>query len=229
MRDAVPGLMGRSVAPPRRQLWACLVWAWVCLLSTLLPASVWAGDLITERTWLADPLREQTVAQVSAREDGWQTAPEVLSRGYTDDILWLRLRVDVPRANEALVLRLRPSFLDRVTVYLPDPARPGAWLTRETGDTLPIDTRDRASAALAIVWVPDRAGLQTVYVQVHTTSSQMIAAQVLSPRDAQFQDHRLDLFLIAYLSVMLAMGLWAVFDHALQRHPLNFWFMATQC
>lgn len=228
MRDAVPGLMGRSVAPPRRQPWACLVWAWVCLLSTLLPASVWAGDLITERAWLADPLREQTVAQVSAREDGWQTAPEVLSRGYTDDILWLRLRVDVPRANEALVLRLRPSFLDRVTVYLPDPARPGAWLTRETGDTLPIDTRDRASAALAIVWAPDRAGLQTVYVQVHTTSAQMIAAQVLSPRNAQFQDHRLDLFLIAYLSVMLAMGLWAVFDHALQRHPLNFWFMATQ-
>lgn len=64
------------------------------------------------------------MAQVSARADGWQAAPEVLSRGYTDDALWLRLRVAVPRANDALVVRVRPSFLDRVTVYLPDPARP---------------------------------------------------------------------------------------------------------
>lgn len=220
--------MGRPVAPPRWQPWACLVWGWVCLLSALLPASVWAGDLITERAWLADPLREQTVAQVSARADGWQTAPDVLSRGYTDDILWLRLQVAVPRAGEALVVRVRPSFLDRVTVYLPDPVRPGGWLARETGDTLPADTRDRASAALSIVWEPNRAGRQTVYVQVRTTSSQMISAQVLSARDAQFQDHRLDLFLIAYLSVMLAMGLWAVFDHVLQPHRLNWWFMGTQ-
>lgn len=205
-----------------------LTWGLVWLVAMLMPALVWAGDLVTERAWLVDATRQQTVAQVSGRVDGWQSAPDILSRGYTDDTLWLRLQVMVPRAGDALVVRVRPSFLDRVTVYLPDPARPGAWLARETGDTLPADTRDRASAALAVVWQPGQAGLQTVYLQVRTTSSQMIAVQVLSPRDAQRLDHQLDLFLITYLSVMLAMGLWGLFDHVQQPHPLNWWFMATQ-
>ncbi|NBD19221.1 hypothetical protein GTZ97_00860 [Aquabacterium fontiphilum] len=207
------------------RLWWCgvLAVAAVCWPGSALGAE---DDLITSRAWLADPSGQLSLADVQAGP--WQAAPRVLSRGYTADTVWLRVTVNVPRADEAVVLRVRPSYLDEVRLYHPDPAAPGQWRHRDTGDRVPFALRDRASAALALVWHPHRAGEHTLYLRVRTTSTLMVSVRALSTHDAQRHDHRLDLFLIAYLSVMVGMGLWALMDHTLQPSRVSLWFLATQ-
>lgn len=200
---------------------------WLAVCAMLCPALAWGGDdLIVARAWQADPTAQRTLNQVQG--GAWAPAPLVLSQGYTADAVWLRLTIRVPRAGEPVVLRIRPSFLDRVQLHVPDAAQPGGWQQREVGDALPFGQRERASAALAFVWHPPHAGEHTVYLRAHTTSSLMLSVQALSERDAQFRDAGLALFLIGFLSVMLAMALWALLEQTQQRHPVNMWFLATQ-
>lgn len=208
-----------------KRRWAGWLWQAVWLV-TFWPGLAVAQDRIVERMWQLDPSGQLTVAEVASGR--WQAAPAILSLGYRPDTLWMRLKVRVTRPGETLVLRTRPSYLDHIRLYLPDPQHPGRWQTRDTGDTLPFATRDRASAALALVWEAPQTGDHVLYMQVRTTSTLMLHVQALDPREAQFHDARLDRVLMFHLSIMLCMGLWAWLDYTLNRHVVNLWFMAAQ-
>lgn len=197
-----------------------------CWLALLLPSSARAADQIVSRAWQMDPGGQRAVADLPSQ--GWHPAPAILPLGYTPDALWLRLTVNVQHVDVPLILRIRPSYLDHVQLHLPDPQHPGQWLVRDTGDTLPFDSRDRASAALGFVWQPQRTGEHTLYLRVSTTSSLLVSVQAVDLREAQFLDARLDGFLVFYLSIMLCMGLWAALDYATQRSSVNLWFIAAQ-
>lgn len=202
-------------------------WWWIAAwLGMFWPGVALAQDRIVERMWQMDPSGQLTVEGVQSGR--WQAAPDILSLGYRPDTLWVRLKVRVTQPGETLVLRIRPSYLDHIRLYLPDPQHPGRWHTRDTGDTLSFATREHASAALAFTWQPPQAGDHILFLRVNTSSSLMFHVQALDRRDAHFLDIKLDTVLIFHLSIMLCMALWAGLDYTLSRHVVNLWFMAAQ-
>ena len=208
-------------------------WTWrlfwcfmLCMVAMSWSGSAIARDSIVERMWLMDARGQQTLADVQSGP--WQPAPDVLSLGYRPDVLWVRLNVRVTQPGHALVLRIRPSYLDHVRLYLPDPQHPGRWQSRDTGDTLPFATRDHASAALAFTWQPPQVGDHILFVRVSSSSSLMFHVQALDPREANFLDTQLDAVLIFHLSIMLCMALWGWLDYTLTRRVVNLWFIAAQ-
>ena len=198
----------------------------IAWLTLALPTAAWSQEHIVSHDWQLDATGQRTLSE--AQSGPWQPAPELLSLGYTPQVLWVRLTVRATRSDDPLVLRIRPSYLDQVRLYLPDPGRAGQWVTRDTGDTLPFSTRDRASSALGFLWHPPSPGEHTLYLRVATTSTLMFHIEALDPREAQGRESRADGFMVVYLSVMLCMGLWALLDYALLRHRVNLWFVAAQ-
>lgn len=213
---------GGWTKPLRAGLWL-LAALWLVLA---LPTAAWSQAHIVSHEWQLDPAGQRTLSE--AQSGPWQPAPELLSLGYTPQVLWVRLTVRATGSDEPLVLRIRPSYLDHVRLYQPDPGQAGQWRARDTGDTLPFSTRDRASSALGFLWQPPGPGEHTLYLRVATTSTLMFHLEALDPREAQFRESRGDGFMVFYLSVMLCMGLWALLDYALLRHSVNLWFMAAQ-
>lgn len=84
---------------------------------------------------LRDPGGSLTPAAAAAAGQ-WQVLPGPLNAGYTDDVIWLRLRLRRPQASsEQWLLQLSHALLDDVRLYQRDTA--GAWqLAGHSGEDL---------------------------------------------------------------------------------------------
>ena len=97
----------------------------ITVLLSLMPRGSWAQDFIQERAFWTDETGAATLAQAQAATYTPYTG--VLSKGFGPQTQWIRLTigaVSTPKSNDMgqLVLRIRPVFLDRITLY--DPASP---------------------------------------------------------------------------------------------------------
>lgn len=198
-----------------------LVWVWGLSLSV----AAWGNDLVMSRAFLTDPAGSLSIEQV-VRAD-FQPVGTMLSRGYTDAVHWLRLSVKAPDHGDAVELRIRPTYLDEVRLFEPDPASPGGWQTRVTGDRYSYQERDRAAVTLVFVVHPQAP--QTVYyLRLKTTSTSLLYVEALASRVAPVEDLRLLGIQVAYLGVMLWLLSWAVHDYAVRRQSMTGWFVACQ-
>lgn len=191
----------------------------ICLVLT---TCAWSGDLIVERALLEDPsgaLRIDDVVEADFRPVG-----AVISRGYTDSALWLRIRVNTSSKPGALELRIRPAQLDEILLYEPDPTAPRAWKNRVTGDRHGYSERDRTAMTLGFVVRP-QAPETTYYLRLKTTSSAVFNVEALAPQEALIKDVRLLLWHAVYLGVMLWLLTWSVHDYASYHQPLTLWFV----
>lgn len=203
-------------------------WRPTCLLLTpwlwvLLPMAVTAGPAgsvdrvvsreypaITQSAWHADPDGASSPRQVLSRP--WTPYQGTLARGYSDDVLWIRLTID-PAASvrgveaERLALYIEPAQLDEVSLYLVSRlAEPLAVV----GDTVLPDPRQRGRVA-HVVALPDAAQPFEVLLRVRNRSTNLISLQVLRWDDAIARDTdqrvRVVAFLVFYLVAALATGL----------------------
>ncbi|MFD2032135.1 7TM-DISM domain-containing protein [Ancylobacter dichloromethanicus] len=94
-----------------------------------------AQDHIVGRAVLEDPEGTLSIEDVTGR--AFAPAGPILARGYTPSTHWLRLTVR-PGDGGPLVLRIRPTYLDRVELYEPDANAPGGWKRDVTGDRTPF-------------------------------------------------------------------------------------------
>lgn len=185
---------------------------------------VQAADLITARAVLEDASGTLKIDEV-ARAELTPIGP-MLTKGYTGAVYWLRITVVPPAQPGPVVLRTRPTFLDDVRLYEPDPASPGAWITRVTGDRHSYNSRDSVAITTGFVVHPQKAS--TYYLRLQTTSSSMLNVQALSLREAQFKDLQLDIFAVFYLAFMTAMLFWAISDYAVHRQTVTLFFVLQQ-
>ncbi|WP_029462995.1 sensor histidine kinase [Serpentinimonas barnesii] len=164
------------------------------------------------------------IEQVQARP--FEPVPALLARGYFDGAHWLRLVVRPAYAGERLVLRLRPSYLDALTLYHADPARPGAWLAQHSGDRVPFGLRPYASVVLGFELFP---ATETVYyLRLQSTSTHLLKVEVLPWQAARLADIRLGMLKWTYLAIMLWILFSACFAFAAQRDALLGWFALAQ-
>ena len=194
---------------------ACLVLGWLVLASQ---AS--AQDHITQRAWLDDPGGRLSLDQ--AQEKTFQPFTGMLSRGFGDSVIWLKLHID-PRAVHTsqqtpgrLVLRIRPVYLDDIQVY--DPLSP-IGLVGRTGDwhhpssdefqgldlMLPIDRGDSP---------------RDIWVRVASTSTRQINVQALNVDDLSPQLMKQSLVFAGYLGLVALLAVWGLVYWAFSREAV---------
>ncbi|MBB5754860.1 7TM-DISM domain-containing protein [Prosthecomicrobium pneumaticum] len=192
----------------------------VLLLALLLVAPLGAvpafaaDDHVVSRGLYEDATGRLTVAEVAGM--AFQPAPAIVAKGYTASVFWLRLEIRPSATGAALVLRVRPTYLDEVTLYRPDRTAPSGWRAQLSGDRIPYADREVSSAALGFLVDPAPGG--TVYfLRVASTSTILIQAEALEGSVAAMRDRWLDFRQYLTLSIMIAIWAWAVNDYVLRR------------
>jgi len=191
----------------------------------IVSLTVWSADFVISRAILEDPSSTLTIDDVIDAD--FQPMGELLSKGYTKSVHWIRIRVKATSAPSSLELRIRPTFLDEVKLYEADPLHAGRWIMRVTGDKQPYVQRDRKAVTLGFL-VSMPAQEATYYLRLNTTSSSLLNVEALKPEEARVKDVRLDMFQALYLGFMLWLLFWAANDYVLNRQRVVALFLICQ-
>lgn len=147
--------------------------------------------------------------------------------GYISSAIWIRLPVPQIGASERLVMRVGPSFLDHVDLYVPNSRAATGWRVERSGDRVTLDDRPVPGATSEFWLAPENTG-QTLYIRVQTTSSTPIAVQLLDPLEAQRQDLTRAGWMVAFLAMMTVVLLGTIIEFGQSRDRLLLWFIAFQ-
>ncbi|MEK9804545.1 MAG: 7TM-DISM domain-containing protein, partial [Curvibacter sp.] len=189
-------------------------------------ARAWAGDLVVERAWLEDPGGQLSWEEVQQRP--MMPLQGVLSRGYGQAPLWMRLRID-PSAQDLgddrrLYLRIRPMYLDEIVLFDPlqQPAR-----QPPVGDRYPVSAQAEPATTF-LLELPIGQGPRDVWLRVQTTSTRLIYADVFTPADLRRVDALINHLGALYLGLIVMFFLWGLLQLLMRPEPLMFSFLLYQ-
>jgi signal transduction histidine kinase len=182
-------------------LFACM------LASTSVSAIADGHDHISQRAYWEDTSDQATWQQ--AKTEPFTPYSGILSRGYTPHPIWTQLEITPSgksKADDKLILRLRPVYLDAITLY--DPLDTSGKL-RTTGDQ--TEYRDEEYKSLSHTFViPAGDEPRTVWLQLKATSTTLMHVEALSLEDMQQNEHRMMVsyyfslsFILIFLIVVL--------------------------
>lgn len=201
-----------------------VAWLLVSILawSSLVSAAGYIGD----SAWLEDPAGALTLSQVEVRPQAFTNYHGVLTRGYTASTYWVRLRIE-PTTEEKLILRIRPSYIDRIELYDP--------LDRSGGDITPRFSGDRYSKQ-QIGYVSLNQGFsikgsthpRDVYLRLQSSSTLLAYPEVLTVMEASAADHRQELLYSIYLGLLTAFLIWALLQWLASKELLIATFLVKQ-
>jgi signal transduction histidine kinase len=162
------------------------------------------SQLILSKAWRIGT-DDQATLQDAQNATDWSPLPEWKSWGFGRETIWVRLQLRaVPQeARTHWVVRVRPAFLDYLTLY--DPA---TGLVLHTGDALPPDN-DGLTSINFTLHIPSMPEERTVYLQLRTTSARTLNVEVLPYGQAQ-QLNRLQEWLMGFVIALSAIfAVWA--------------------
>jgi len=186
--------------------------------AAVLPAAhAQAADHIIARAWVDDP--DGTLDLDSVRGRPVQPYEGVLARGFTRSVTWLRLTV-APAADAGpdhrLMLRIRPSYLDRVTLF--DPLDQSGHI-RVTGDHTDWQKGELKSMNHGFV-IPASEQARDVWLRLSTSSSSLIHVDALTLDDAQHADRMQEMWYGLMMGILVLFFLWALLQWMLRREAL---------
>ncbi|WP_018389209.1 7TM-DISM domain-containing protein [Ancylobacter sp. FA202] len=174
-------------------------------------AGVSSQDHVLTRAVLEDRDGTLTIDEVAGAD--FAPVSPILARGYTPSATWLRLTVG-PADGGPLVLRIRPTYLDRVSLFEPVPGRPGVWREYVTGDRTPFLEREIPSVTLGFTIWP--SGPETTYyLRLSTTSTSLMHVEALLPQVAALRDLHIHVSQIFILALLLFILFWTTSEFAL--------------
>jgi signal transduction histidine kinase len=174
-----------------------------------------AEDAIKERAFLEDPSGNLTFSQASSSP--YEVFHGVLAKGYTASVYWVRLIVSPGRArgDDPLVLRIKPNFLDQVTLFDPEYQSYGL---QATGDSI-LFPDHYLSLNLNLI-IPHGEVERVIWLRVSTRSTFLFDVSALSTQEAMEQDRIQDMGTAIYVSILTVAILWAVLQWLTFRDPL---------
>ena len=181
------------------------------------------NELIEKVEILEDPTAALTVDQI--KKGAFRPANRVILIGYTSSAFWIRLHVRPVPDQDDYKLTVRPTSLDEITLYVPEPAEPSGWrVTYAGGLNRLIDPHLRfSSRALRINPAMDGG----VYlVRVASKGALGVEVSALLEADADRVTLMRDMFQISYLCLMLALMIWAI-RLALLTDEILLWLFAA--
>jgi signal transduction histidine kinase len=194
----------------------------------------WATDRITDRAYWQDMSEQATFSQAQVQK--FKPYSGILNLGYTSAANWIRLEVSPAQgmhADDKLVLRIRPVFLDEISLF--DPLQSDRQ-ARVVGDRTNFQDAEYKSLAHTFV-IPAGDQPRHIWLRLKTTSTSLIMVEALSQNDMLKSDFNLLLLSCAGLS-LIAVFLVLVFTHWLSvreqlyalfvaRHSLYFVYIAS--
>ena len=158
-----------------------------------------AADLITSRAYVVDASAQMSLHEIE-REPSIPFKG-VLSRGYTDDAIWVKLEISPPKGSKAedeIVLRIRPVYLDEISLFDPldQSGKP-----RAVGDAVPKQAEEFTSLSHTFV-VPAGEQKRVVWLRAKTTSTSLLNVEALSRDEMLRSELALNLFYFSVLSIV---------------------------
>lgn len=179
------------------------------LFSCLFLASTLAfsqGDFIVEKSYVEDPQKSLSIDQIY--QQNFQTFSGIFNRGYGKTSYWFKLKIQAEKIDQS-VLRILPTFLDRIEVYIPQ--KNGTWLIKKTGDQFAFNDRDYNYTSFAISLKQIDRNNPTIYVRLITESSNFIAFEVIDEKSLTTAEGQRDMALGAYLGLLFVFIIWSIF------------------
>ena len=203
-------------------------WGWVLLGVVAMwgPTLAWAQDHILEKTYWTDTTGVASFEQ--ARSASYTSYNGVLSKGFGREVQWVKLKIDgmASNADDKVVLRIRPVFLDQITLFDPLEFHLGKP-TRITGDRSPFTATEFESLNHAFV-IPAHQAPRHVWLRLSTSSTQLMHVEALSQREMLREEHALWLGYSALLAVLFSCLLWVFISWLQDRDPVNGVFVLRQ-
>jgi signal transduction histidine kinase len=135
---------------------------------------------------------------------------EIFIGGYSPSVFWIRLNIAPASDGQAIQIRIRPTFLDKVDLYTPNLLSRGNWIIRSTGDTVSFASSERNDISLGFVVTPSHP-YTTYYLRLETTSTALISVQALSLNDAKRRDAIIRMFHLLALTFVGATVVWGFY------------------
>ena len=192
----------------------------------MLPAQAIAKDYVAASAYWEDRSGQATFEQ--AQQQDFTPYQGTLSRGYSQSVHWVRLRIDgadTALVGDKLVLRIRPVFLDRITLF--DPAEPTPKRPRVTGDLTPWNEAEWQSSNLGFV-IPVQPQARDIWLRLQSTSTHFMVVQAVSLPEAKRLDHIQELLYTISLAVLFVFWAWMLIAWLNDRDTLNGVFVVKQ-
>ncbi|MFZ4525667.1 MAG: sensor histidine kinase [Chlorobium sp.] len=171
------------------------------------------AELAGHFDYLKDVTGKLTLADILDPKNaiGFKRLKGNLNDGYSHKAVWLRFTLSrTSRFPADSWLRLYPSYLDHVTVYIQpgnDPSQESSWHQIQLGDHIPVADRPvSASDFIAPLSLP----LETpviMYVRIQSITSLKFGASVHTPPDMIRQTETNILFQGGYLAIFMVISL----------------------
>lgn len=181
-----------------------------------------ATDHITARGYWEDKTAQATFEQAQAQQ--YTAFDGVLSRGYTQSATWIRLTITPPAGEGELVLRIRPVYLDEITLY--DPLDTSGK-QRKVGDSTNYIDNEYTSLSYTFKIA---AGTQQrdVWLRLVSTSTSLINIEAFTYEEMQSSEFDLLLFYFGTLAIVMMFMLLVLINWFNYRDPLSAFFVARQ-
>lgn len=195
------------------------------LVLASLPVLSYGTELIRSQAFLEDQTGSLSIQQVVSSPD-FSPLTSMLVKGYSASAFWLRIDVNPLPDGGPIQLRIRPTFVDEMRLYVPDPTRAGGWKQRIGGDRYPFNASDRSVNALGFVVLPQVP--TTYYLRLKTTSSSILHVQALAVGDASQKDAVMVLLQMGYLAFLFAVLFWSLHEYWKSREAVMLSFAIYQ-
>jgi signal transduction histidine kinase len=201
------------------------------LFITCVGFAATATEHIAARGYWEDKTSQATFEQAQVQQ--YTPFEGVLSRGYTQSATWIRLTITPPVGEDELVLRIRPVYLDEITLY--DPLDTSGK-QRKTGDT--ADYKDNEYKSLSHTFViPAGTQQRDVWLRMKTNSTSLMNIEAFTVDEMQDSEFNMQLTHFAVLAViamfmLLVLISWFNYRESLYaffvvRQTYNFFYMAA--
>lgn len=198
----------------------------IYLLLSLAP--VFAKDKIVERAWLEDAGGELSLEAVQKLP--LQTYSGVLSRGFGDSTIWLRLRIDpgtegtTKQRDKRLILRIRPVYLDDIQIF--DPLEPGGF-AGQTGD-LVHPRQDEQQGLDYLIPLARGDAPRDIWLRVQSTSTRQVDIQAIDFGELQNVSRRAEILSALYFALLVIFTIWGTSYRVFNKEGLMGAFAAMQ-
>lgn len=180
----------------------------MCLLLCLggcTPSATTSPDkLFSSAKWWMDASGQATLEEVQQVSD-WQALPEWKSWGFGTETIWIRIEVKAAQPDERTpwVVRVRPAFLDYVTLY--DPA---SQLVVRSGDAVAPDSDGLASINFTLQ-IPTHTHARSIYLELKSTSARILNVEILPYGKAQRQNRIQEWLMGLVVASSIIFTIWA--------------------
>lgn len=181
-----------------------------------------ASEHIAARHYWQDETGLATFEQ--AQVQNYKAFDGVLSLGYTQSVTWIRLDIVPPEGEDKLVLRIRPVFLDEITLF--DPLDHSGKL-RRVGDKTRYQDNEYQSLAHTLV-IPSGDQPRSLWIRLQTTSTTLINIDGFTPGEMQRSEFNLQMRCFAILAAVAMFMLVVLINWFNYRESLYAFFVVRQ-